>query len=117
MVNNLERIREDLRPVKISIWPEMGKEICVRVRGIENYKDALLTIFNNVREDGRLYKVSNDSTDCIYITCDPVEVGSVSDWVAQWGEVVEVQDVLVFRAEEPIWDYEKYADALIIWED
>lgn len=106
-----------MRSHKITVWEEPAKQVAVRVEGIEKYKEAFLCIFNNVREDRRLYTVTNNSGSTIYIACDPEEVDAVTEWVSQWGEIEDVADVLILKAETPPFDYNKYEDAHIVWED
>jgi len=106
-----------MRSHKITVWEEPAKEVAVRVEGIDKYKEALLCIFNNVRDRESLWAVTNDSGNTIYVTCDPEEVDAVTEWVSQWGEIEDVADAVVFRAEEPPYNYNKYEDAHIVWED
>lgn len=107
---------EDLRPIETTIRPEEAKEIWVRIDSYEKFKDAVVYIHSCARVWPCLYNVVSASDCHIYITCGRDSVDSVVEWVSQWGEVLVVHDVLVYRVVEPRWDIDRYADALIMWE-
>lgn len=104
-----------MKEKRITAWEEPAKEIVVEVKGIEAYKDAFLTIFNNVRVDRRLITVENDSGDNIYVTCVSEEEQATIEWLSQFGEIKDCHDVLVYNADEPNYDLDKYDDVKIVW--
>lgn len=100
----------------IYVCEETAKEICVEVKGIEEYKETFLIIFNNVRNDCRLICVENDSGNNIYVTATLEQADAAQEWLSGFGEIKHVRDVLVMRAEEPEYNLDKFDDVKIIFE-
>ena len=104
-----------IRETNLSVWREAAKEVVVEVKGLDDYKDAWLTICNNVRVDRRLITVENDSKNNIYVTCVSGEEEATMEWLSQFGEIKSCRDVIVYNVEEPDYDMDRFDDAKIVW--
>ena len=105
-----------VKSIKVSV--EAAKEVVVEITGgLEVYKEAFLIIHNNARDERRLYCVENDSGNNIYVTCPPKYEHDVVDWLEGFGKIKRVQDVVVYVADEPDYDLDKYADCKIVFSE
>lgn len=98
----------------LKVYPEDAK--VVRVTITENYANAFLAIFNNVKSDSDLYKVENDYENDVYVTCRAECAEQVEKWLSNFGEVKSVETVLMLFAEEPEYDIDKYYDIGVMME-
>ena len=98
----------------VRVYTEDAKQ--VRVTVTENYANAFLAIFNNVKSDPDLYKVENDYENDIYVTCSADSINDVKAWLSKFGEVKSVETVLMLFAHEPDYDLDKYYDIGIAME-
>lgn len=101
--------------IKLDAWYEEAKQVVVNVKGLENYKDALLAIINTVRVNPELYQVTNDSGNSIYVTCETESVEETKQFLEQFGEITEVNNVVVYKVEEPYYSIgANYDDSIVI---
>lgn len=101
----MKTFKEEACRVKLEVVPN----------ALYSYTDALTIIFNNVRNDGRLLHVSNDSGNNIYVDCPCDCVDEVKSWLDIFGNIIEVTKVLVVKIDLD-YDYEKYDDVIFISE-
>ena len=75
---------------------EKAIQITVRLEGdVQKYALSFLHIWNNAREYPNIfYKVENisDSND-VFITCNPVDVEAVKDYLEQFGEIRYTEEI------------------------
>lgn len=103
--------------VRLNAWTEPAKEITVDLDGdTEKYAQSFLAIFNNVKEFPELIRVTNGYDNQVYVVCAPDAEEEAREWLSHFGEIKMVDDILLFRVEEPEYDYDKYGDAAIIFE-
>ena len=88
-----------------------GWEIGVEVKGtVQEYALALLHIFNNVREDDDLVRVTNEpDSNVIFVVCYDQVLGAVRKYLEQFGEIKDISRALIVRFGEDIeYDYLTY---------
>lgn len=101
----------------LNVTKECAREIVLEVKGLEAYMDAFLIIHNNARDERAIYCVENDSGNNIYVTVRPQDEQAARDWLEGFGTIKRVQDVLVLVADTPDFDYDKYDDCKIVFDD
>lgn len=98
-----------------------GFEACaVRVNvegGIEEYAVNFLHIFNNVRENKELLKVKNyyDGNDVV-VYCKPEFKDATIKYLKMFGKIQSCEKVIAYQMEEPDYDFDEYADAILVTE-
>lgn len=105
-----------MREFKINAYETEGYAITVEVEGnLQEYKDNFLHIFNNVRENRELLKVKNyyDSND-VTVYCELDSKDALIKYLKIFGEIKSCEKVLIYKIEEPEFDFEKYDDAIIV---
>lgn len=102
---------------KLTAVVEEAIMLAVEVKDLEEYKEALTIIFNNVRDKRELYRVTNDYNTRIYVDVEPESADYAKDWLNQWGEVKVIGKTLVYNLCEPDFDYDEYEDVFFIKED
>ena len=93
-----------------------GYAITVEVKGnLKEYAENFLHIFNNVRQASELIKVKNyyDSND-VTVYCELKAKDDLIKYLKMFGEIKECEKVLLLQMEEPDYDFEKYADAVVV---
>lgn len=91
-----------------------AKRISLKVK--ENYFQALTAIFNNWRDDRRIYHVANDTGNMIYVTVSAEAEMDAITWLASFGEVFQSSPVLVALVDSDQlcdFDTDKYCDFII----
>ena len=81
------------------------------------YARNFLHIFNNVREHDWLYEVRNyPGSNNVTVTGDLEESGAIENYLAQFGEIVRIETVLVIdtQVEFDYDEYEDYDDVVLI---
>lgn len=78
---------------------EQAKKIKLEMKGdIQEYALNFLHIFNNAKNNtDMIYNISNDYENGVYITCPIKHVETVSKYIEQFGEIVEVYDIKIVR--------------------
>ena len=105
-----------MRELKMNVIETEGYAITVEVKGnLKEYAENFLHIFNNVRQASELIKVKNyyDSID-VTVYCELEAKDDLIKYLKMFGEIKECEKVLLLQMEEPDYDFEKYADAVII---
>lgn len=94
------------KPIKYS----KGFEVTVRIDGpIEEYAIRFLHIFNNVKENDELVRVTNDYGNNVSVVCYADSLEETKKYLQQFGEIVEVCSALIVSFGEDIeYDYTKY---------
>ena len=74
---------------------EKAKRIVVDIKGnTQEYALSFLHIWNNAREYSNVfYKVENCYDSRVYVTCSVDEVDSVKEYLADFGEILAVDDI------------------------
>lgn len=105
-----------MREFKVNVFETEGYAVTVEIEGdIKEYAESFLHIFNNVRAGSELIKVKNyfDSND-VTVYCELEAKDSLIKYLKAFGEIKSCEKVLMYQMEEPEYDFENYADAVII---
>ena len=105
-----------MKQVRTNAYEFEAYAIKVTVSGeLEEYAVNFLHIFNNVRENKELLKVKNyyDSND-VTVYCKPEFKDATIKYLKMFGEIKSCEKVLMYQMEEPEYDFEKYADAVVV---
>lgn len=105
-----------MREIKMSGFESEGYAVTVEIEGnIKEYAESFLHIFNNVRQASELIKVKNyyGSND-VTVYCELDAKDSLIKYLKAFGKIKECEKVLMYQIEEPIYDIDKYYDAVII---
>ena len=99
-----------------------GYKITVKLyaNDLEEYAKAFLAIFNNVRESKDLIEVTNSSySHKVWITCKENVKNQAVSWLEQFGEIDEIDKVLLVGLEEVDvdYDFDEYEDLMYYIED
>lgn len=107
-----------MKELKLNANETEGYAITVEVKGdVKEYAESFLHIFNNVRESKELLKVKNyyGSND-VTVYCELDAKDKLVKYLKAFGKIKECEKVLVYEAEEPEYDIDKYYDAVIVSE-
>jgi hypothetical protein len=74
---------------------------------IADYAKDFLAIYNNVKSNSELLKMYNDYGNCVYLVCEPNVQKTAKDFLSQFGEIVEIENVLAII---PIFDIDTTVD-------
>ena len=87
-----------------------GFEVTVCIKGtIEEYAKSFLHIFNNVKENDELVRVTNDYKNNVSVVCYADSLEDTKNYLQQFGEIVDVSSALIVSFGEDIeYDYTKY---------
>lgn len=105
-----------MRQIKTNVHEFEAYAIRVNVEGgIEEYAVNFLHIFNNVRENKELLKVRNyyDTND-VTVYCMPNFKDETIKYLKMFGEIKSCEKVLMYQMEEPAYDFDSYADAVVV---
>lgn len=100
--------------MKIEAQKVEATKITVNVN--DNYNDALTAIFNNWREDRRIYNVCNNHKNDIYVTVKSESTEDAIEWLSVFGSIKNTQKVLVALIDSDDlsdYDLDKYSDFII----
>ena len=104
-----------MKQVRINVYEFEAYAVKVAISGeLEEYAVNFLHIFNNVRENKELLKVKNyyDSND-VTVYCKLEFKEETIKYLKMFGEIISCERVLMYEMEEPEYDFEKYADAVV----
>lgn len=107
-----------MKEIKANVCELEGYAITVEIEGnIVEYAESFLHIFNNVRESKELFKVKNyyDSND-VTVYCELDSKDALTKYLKAFGKIKDCQKVLVYQMEEPDYDFDKYNDAIVIFQ-
>ena len=105
-----------MKQVKANVYEFEACAIIVNIEGgIEEYAVNFLHIFNNVRENKELLKVKNyyDGND-VTVYCVPKFKDAAIKYLKMFGEIKSCENVLMYQMEEPEYDFDEYADAVVV---
>lgn len=105
-----------MKQVKANVFKFEACAVRVNVEGgVEEYAVNLLHIFNNVRENKELLKVKNyyDGND-VTVYCKPEFKDATIKYLKMFGEIQSCEKVIAYQMEEPEYDFDKYADAIVV---
>lgn len=105
-----------MKQVKVNVHEFEAYAIRVNVEGgIEEYAVNFLHIFNNVRENKELLKVKNyyDSND-VTVYCKPEFKDATLKYLKMFGKIQSCEKVVAYQMEEPDYDIDEYADAIVV---
>ena len=108
-----------MKTTKMNYTTEPAKRITLETEhNMDVYKDVFLRLFNLAREYPKtIFAVENNSGWDIMITVPVSRCAFTTDWLSDYGKVTDVEDVLVFRAEIPEYDYHTYEDCVLVMSD
>jgi hypothetical protein len=107
-----------MKETKANVYEFEAYAVRVNVEGdIEEYAVNFLNIFNNVRENKELLKVKNyyDSND-VTVYCKPEFKDVTIKYLKMFGEIKSCEKVIAYQTEEPDYDIDEYADAILVSE-
>ena len=101
MIKTVER-----KPVEYS----KGYEVTVRIDGnVQEYAMHFLHIFNNVKTNDELVRVTNDYGNNVSVVCYADSLEATKKYLSQFGEIVDVCSALILSFGEDIeYDFSKY---------
>lgn len=105
-----------MRELKVNAYEREGYAVTVEVEGnIKEYAESFLHIFNNVRANRELLKVTNhyDNND-VTVYCELESKDALIKYLKMFGKIKGCEKVLMYQIEEPEFDFEKYDDAIVI---
>lgn len=105
-----------MKRVKANVYEFEACAIKVNIEGgVEEYAVNFLHIFNNVRENKELLKVKNyyDGND-VTVYCVPKFKDAAIKYLKMFGEIKSCEKVLMYQMEEPEYDFDEYADAVVV---
>lgn len=105
-----------MRELKMNVVETEGCAVTVEIKGgLEKYAESFLHIFNNVRESKDLLKVKNhyDSND-VTVYCKSEFKEALVKYLKMFGEIKYCEKVLMYQLSEPDYDFDKYADAVVV---
>lgn len=87
-----------------------GFEVTIKMNGdIQEYALNFLHIFNNVKENDELVRVSNDYGNNVSVVCYADALEATKKYLEQFGEIVDVCSALIVSFGENIeYDFSKY---------
>lgn len=107
-----------MKQVKANVSKFEAYAVRVNVEGgIEEYAVNFLHIFNNVRENKELLKVKNyyDGNDVV-VYCKPEFKDATIKYLKMFGKIQSCEKVIAYQMEEPDYDFDEYADAILVAE-
>lgn len=107
-----------MKQVKANVSKFEAYAVRVNVEGgIEEYAVNFLHIFNNVRENKELLKVKNyyDGNDVV-VYCTPEFKDATIKYLKMFGKIQSCEKVIAYQMEEPDYDFDEYADAILVTE-
>lgn len=105
-----------MKEIKTKVYGLEGCAITVEVEGsIEEYSKCFVHIFNNVRENKELLKVTNyyGSND-VTVYCEPDYKDSLVRYLKNFGAIKSCEKVLMYKIKEPDFDIDKYDEAVVV---
>ena len=87
-----------------------GFEISVWIEGtIEEYALSFLHIFNNVKDNDELVRVTNDYGSNVSVVCYADALDQTKKYLEQFGKITDVSSALIAVCGDDIeYDYSKY---------
>ena len=107
-----------MKKIKANVYELEGYAITVEIEGnIREYAESFLHIFNNVRESKELFKVENyyGSND-VTVYCELDSKDALTKYLKTFGKIKDCQRVLVYQMEESDYDFDKYDDAIVVFQ-
>lgn len=105
-----------MRELKMNAVETEGYAVTVEIEGnVNEYAENFLHIFNNVRESKELLKIKNyyGSND-VAVYCELDSKEALVKYLKAFGEIKSCEKVLLYRLEEPEYDFDKYDDAVLV---
>lgn len=105
-----------MRELKMNVIETEGCAITVEIEGnVNEYAENFLHIFNNVRANKELLKIKNyyGSND-VTVYCELDSKETLIKYLKMFGEIKGCEVVLLYRIEEPEYDFDKYDDAVLV---
>ena len=105
-----------MKQVNVGVYEIEGYAVRVCIEGgIGEYADSFLHIFNNVRENQELLKVENHyGSNDVTVYCELDVKDKLVKYLRMFGKITNCEKVLMYQMEEPKYDFEKYADAIVV---
>ena len=104
-----------MKQLKMNVNQFEGLAVTVTVKGgIDEYAKSFLHIYNNVRESRELFKVENHYNNDVTVYCEEKTKDVLVKYLKNFGEIKEIEKVLMYQLEEPDYDYDKYEDVVVV---
>lgn len=83
--------------------------------GITDYALNFLKIFNTVKTQKDLIRVTNDYENGVQVVCKPDALEATKEYLSNFGEVTRVDKVLCVEICDDIdYDFDKYEDMVVV---
>lgn len=90
-----------MKTVKLDVNKFDGLAITVDVKGgVEEYAMSFLHIFNNVRENEKLFRVDNYHNNDVTVYCEEESKESLIKYLKNFGEIKSIEKVLMYQIED-----------------
>lgn len=90
-----------MKTVKLDVNKFDGLAITVEVKGgVEEYAMSFLHIFNNVRENEKLFRVDNYHNNDVTVYCEEESKESLIKYLKNFGEIKSIEKVLMYQIED-----------------
>ena len=90
-----------VKTVKLDVNKFDGLAITVDVKGgVEEYAMSFLHIFNNVRENEKLFRVDNYHNNDVTVYCEEESKESLIKYLKNFGEIKSIEKVLMYQIED-----------------
>lgn len=105
-----------MKQVKANVYETEGYAITVDVEGdVKEYAKSFLHIYNNVRENRELLRVKNYyGSNEVTVYCELDSKEALIKYLKAFGEIKGCEKVLMYRMDEPDYDFDKYDDAIVV---
>ena len=86
---------------------------------LQEYAMNFLKIFNSVKQDKDLIRVTNDYGNGVQVVCVEDALDATKEFLSWFGEIKSVEKVQCVKIEEDIdYDFDKYDDQIVVpWMD
>jgi hypothetical protein len=90
-----------MKTVKLNVNKFDGLAITVDVKGgVEEYAMSFLHIFNNVRENEKLFRVENYHNNDVTVYCEEESKESLIKYLKNFGEIKSIEKMLMYQIED-----------------
>lgn len=82
---------------------------------LQEYAMNFLKIFNNVKSNKELIRVTNDYGSKVAVVCQEDSLNATKEFLSWFGSIISVEKVLCVKIEEDIdYDFDKYDDLVVV---
>ena len=90
-----------MKTVKLDVNKFDGVAVTVEIKGgVDEYAKSFLHIFNNVRENEKLFNVENDKYNNVTVYCEEETKEALVKYLKNFGEIKSIEKVLMYQIED-----------------